>query len=406
MNKISEQIELILQQAEASRGITPERLLLGSNNVPPANRADVALQLSLRSKLKQKLPDWAALPCYIPSKLALEQCSSQDIARYKQRFVRPQDIVADLTAGLGVDYWALSSASEQKSYYIEKQADLVEAARYNIPKLCSKDQTFIESQAEQQLLPLVEKGVNLFYIDPARRAGTNGGQQYFRKYGIEDCRPNLLELIPSLPPNANIRLLAKLSPMLDISDTINKLEGIAELHILAQRNEVKELLALIEIGSSHPKNRLPIFVVDVANEMKFSFTMEQETHSKLSISGTPGHYIHIPHPALMKAGCFALLSERFEIWQLHVNSHIYSSDHLVEGFLGRSFRVESIFPYHRKEIKTLQKRLSAANISCRNFPLSTANLRAKLNLKEANEPHLIATTLADESLALLLCQEI
>lgn len=401
MDEDIEHINLIMEYTKASREISPERLLLGSNNVPAKLRARVALQLALQGKFSHKLPSWASLSCYIPSRLALEQCSSEEVANYKKRFINLDDTLADLTGGMGVDFWALESVSEQPSYYVELQPELIQAARYNLSRLSSSPRRFLQANAEKMIPQLIESGVTFFYIDPARREGIDKGKQYHRQYSIEDCKPNVSELLQHLPQDGSIRLLAKLSPMLDLSDTLNKLTFISQLHIVAQKGEVKELLALIEPGVSLPTEEIPIIVSDVSSGLHFTFCLAQEKTSRALIADQPLSYLYLPHSGIMKAGCYRFLCQKYEVYKLHPNSHLYSSEKAVSDFPGKSFRIARIIPYHHKEVKALTQSLPAANLVSRNFPLSPLELRKKLKIREAESPYLVATTLSDGSLVLI-----
>ena len=64
----------------------------------------------------------------------------------------------------------------------------------------------------------------------------------------------------------------------------------------------------------------------------------------------------------------------------------------IADFPGRSFAIESIATMNKKELKQLLAGLTHANIAVRNFPLTVAQLRKKLKLKDGGSTYLFATT--------------
>ena len=91
----------------------PARLLLSAGRWPDIDVRRAARAIEARRKVRDKIPSWLAHPAIdYPSSLSLEQCSSEETARYKQAFVpagkadaADSGAVADLTGGLGADTW-------------------------------------------------------------------------------------------------------------------------------------------------------------------------------------------------------------------------------------------------------------------------------------------------------------
>ena len=108
------------------------------------------------------------------------------------------------------------------------------------------------------------------------------------------------------------------------------------------------------------------------------------------------NYLYEPNPAVMKAGCFKLLTERFDVSKLHKNSNLYTSEQLIPSFPGRIFEVEACAPYNKKVKQTLLSDVERASIAVRNFPLSVAELRKSLKIGDGDETYLFATTLKGE----------
>lgn len=115
--------------------------------------------------------------------------------------------------------------------------------------------------------------------------------------------------------------------------------------------------------------------------------------------------LYEPNASLMKAGCFGALSERYVAKMLAQNSHLFVSEKPVEDFPGRAFRIKAVSSFNKKELKRNLAGIAKANIATRNFPLSVAELRKRLKVKDGGDIYIFATTLADESHVLIICEK-
>ena len=107
-------------------------------------------------------------------------------------------------------------------------------------------------------------------------------------------------------------------------------------------------------------------------------------------------FLYEPNAALMKAGCYKLLTHRYGIQELHPNSHLYTSDQFIADFPGRIFAVDGWAPYNKRVKQTLLADVKKASIATRNFPMSVAELRKSLKIADGDEVYLFATTLNGE----------
>ena len=188
--------------------------------------------------------------------------------------------------------------------------------------------------------------------------------------------------------------MVKLSPMLDINKALQELKGVKEVHILAVGNECKELVFIMERGYS---GQASLFATNLqTGQPLVCFMLDEEHNCPLRLTDNLGRYLYEPNAALMKAGCFKLLSERFSVIKLHKNSHLYTSDTLVVDFPGRIFEVEGFAPYNKRLKQNLLADVDKANLAVRNFPLTVDALRKILKIKEGGETYLFATTLLGE----------
>lgn len=345
-------------------------------------------QIEGRERTADKLPTFASIPdWWYPVRLSCEQCSSELTARYKASLLSPlalgegkEERFLDLTGGYGVDTYFLS---EQFSHtdYVEQNEELCRIAAHNFA-LSQKSK--VERQklsiaihnttAEDFLLssPCGEAGWGLIFLDPARR--DSHGSKVFR---LEDCTPNVVELLPTLLAHSK-RLLIKLSPMLDLTQAVTCLSQVNwDIHIVAIKNEVKEVL-LLSGGTGQ------IITIDLAQkDQAFVFTREEEQHCGLDIrDGKLANYLYEPNAAILKAGAYKLVAQRFGLHKLDVNTHLYTSRQFIENFPGRVWRI------------TEKQNLKQANVLTRNYPLTPEQLKKKLHLRDGGTAFVIGCRVA------------
>ena len=366
-------------------------------------------QIEARQLLSKKVPLWASNPDLLfPKHLSIEQCSSEITAKYKSSIIEGGDTFVDLTGGLGIDSYFLSEKFKT-SYYVENQKDLCDLAEHNFGVLGRKINV-INSDAESFLLK--NQNIDLIFIDPARR------DIYNRKMvSLHDCSPDVIELQRNLsktPVETRFiasqcitSMLIKASPMLDISLITNELQNISEIHIVSVKNECKEILIKIEPGF---EGEIKYFCVnffgnDVKSSQSFEFSETSESSANSEFAPTIKHYLYEPNASLMKSGAFKLISQRFGIEKLHVNSHLYTSDNLISDFPGRIFEVVGFAPFNKKIKKELLNGITEASIAIRNFPLSVNDLRKTLNLKESDKNFIFGTTLIGEKKVVILAKK-
>jgi hypothetical protein len=344
----------------------------------------VVEQIAARRHIREKLPSWYADPRFIfPSKIAAEQCSSEHTAAYKQQLVEATEHVCDLTGGLGIDSYYLSRKARQLTY-VERSPACCQAALHNFACLSANIEV-MEGNAED-ILPSLPQ-VDVFYIDPARRGGGNK-----RVYALDECEPNLPKLLPELWKYAP-KVIAKLSPMADISRTLELLPAATGIHVLAVRNDCKELLFVLERGAAaSPTIYCTNFVSGGAQS--FAFDRQEEKDMQVTFAPEVQAYLYEPNVSILKAGAFKSIT-RLGVSKLHINSHCYTSNALVSNFPGRVFQVDRVIPFSNKSCKTLAKAIPQANITIRNFPLTAAALRKRTQIADGGETYLFATTLSN-----------
>ena len=342
----------------------------------------------------------------------------------------------DLTGGFGVDFSYIASRLGVKSMYVERQAHLCEAAKENFGRLglknaivkngdgievlhsfaSKKDDAASDSLGitEEQSRSLLKTnlGLKLIFIDPARRDDAGN-----KVVSLKDCTPDVTVLQEEMLSKADY-VIIKLSPMLDWHRAVSELNCVKEVHIISVNNECKELLLVfsarnmgeMEASSADREVKhagsLRIYCVNDAQ----SFVCDELDMESSSVRIAPPvleemQYLYEPNASLMKAGCFGVLSGRYDARMLSKNSHLFVSRDLIAAFPGRSFRIIAISSFNKKELKRHLSGITKANIATRNFPLSVAELRKRLKLKDGGETYIFATTLSDESHVLMITEK-
>lgn len=329
-------------------------------------------QVEGRERTADKLPTFAAIDdWWYPVRLSCEQCSSEETAKYKASLVSGEKMV-DLTGGYGVDTYFLSEQFAQTDY-VEQNEELCRIATHNkglwVTGYGLQDITIHHSTAEEFLKTAGQ--YDLIFLDPARR-DSHGG----KVFRLEDCTPNVVELLPILLSHGK-RILLKLSPMLDITQAVHALSAVSwDIHVVAVKNEVKEVL-LLSGGTGK------IIAIDLAKkDQAFIFTREEELNCKaINVRSTINcetlTYLYEPNAAILKAGGYKLVAERFGLQKLDVNTHLYCSEEMIKDFPGRVWKV-----IEKPELKQ-------ANVLTRNYPLTPEQLKKKLHLRDGGTVYVI-----------------
>lgn len=327
----------------------------------------------------------------------------------------------DLTGGFGVDFSYIASRLGVKSMYVERQAHLCEAAKENFGRLglknaivkngdgievlhsfaSKKEAAALDSlgitEDQSQSLLKTNLGLKLIFIDPARRDDAGN-----KVVSLKDCTPDVTLLQEEMLSKADY-VIIKLSPMLDWHRAVSELNCVQEVHIISVNNECKELLLVL---SARNMGNLRIYCVNDAQSFVCDELDMESSSVKIALSTLEEmQYLYEPNASLMKAGCFSVLSERYGARMLSKNSHLFVSREPIAVFPGRSFRIIAISSFNKKELKRHLSGITKANIAIRNFPLSVAELRKRLKLKDGGETYIFATTLSDESHVLVITEK-
>ncbi len=356
-------------------------------------------QIEGRQKAKDKLPDlYIHEEILYPTTLSLEQCSSSLTAEYKANILEGADAdIADLSGGFGIDTFAFARKFRH-CHYIEPQVTLCELTQHNASVLGLSNIEIHQGTMEEKLASLPT--LDYIYIDPSRR-DTHGN----RVVSLEDCTPNIVLWKEHLLEKARKNVVVKLSPMIDLKRTIQQLPEVSGIHIVAVEGECKEVLFLL--SSKRPfLDDIPITAVNLRNgdSMRFQFSSLEEQNAVPTLANDLGQYLYEPNAAILKAGAFKCLAIRFGLNKLHPHSHLYTNNNFTENFPGRIFKISDVVPFNKKNIKKALS-LQHANVSTRNFPISTDELKKALHLRDGGSTYIFGTTLSGNKKALIICEK-
>ena len=403
------------------------QLALQANRFPDVDMPYALDQIQGWQIARRKLPKWAACDGVIfPPHLSMEQCSSEPTAQYKlnlamewttlnselstqncrrQQFktqnskFKTSTRMTDLTGGFGVDF-SFTSCAFAAATYVERNEQLCHIVEHNLPLLGLNNATVVCADAVEYL-STVEPQTMLF-LDPARR-DEHGAKTVM----LADCTPDVVQLLPKLLEKSRFTML-KLSPMLDWHKAVDDLQGtVREVHIVSVGGECKELLLVL---SMVVESELKVYCADLSTASDSSSLFVYTPGSSAPVANSKlktqnSKFVHEPNASIMKAGCFDELAAAYGVSPVSRNSHLFLSDEPVEDFPGRSFVVERVTTMNKGELRKALAGIEKANIATRNFPLTVAELRKRLKIKDGGDVYIFATTTAEGEHVLLISRK-
>ena len=426
------------------------QLALQSARFPDVDMPYALDQIKGWQTARRKLPTWAACDGIVyPPHLSMEQCSSEPTAQYKLNLAMEWSCriesshassMTDLTGGFGVDF-SFTSCAFASATYVERNAQLCSMVEHNLPLLGIDNAKVVCADAVDYLSTLDMQ--TMIFLDPARR-----DQHGAKTVMLADCTPDVVQLLPQLLKKSRFTML-KLSPMLDWHKAVEDLHGmVREVHIVSVGGECKELLLVL---SEEMESELKVFCADLetgggsgeaglsggssrssgsscsslscepsfprtpsspsapispsapSNASLFVYAPSASSpapNSKLKTQNSK--FLYEPNASIMKAGCFDELAAAYGVSPVSRNSHLFLSAEPVDGFPGRSFSIERVTTLNKRELRQALAGIEKANIATRNFPLSVAELRKRLKLKDGGDVYIFATTTAEDEHLLLI----
>ncbi len=417
------------------------QLALQSARFPDVDMPYALDQIKGWQTARRKLPTWAACDGIVyPPHLSMEQCSSEPTAQYKLNLamewarrvesselrVESSSSMTDLTGGFGVDF-SFTSCAFASATYVERNEQLCRMVEHNLPLLGIDNAKVVCADAVDYLSTLDMQ--TMIFLDPARR-----DQHGAKTVMLADCTPDVVQLLPQLLKKSRFTML-KLSPMLDWHKAVEDLQGtVREVHIVSVGGECKELLLVL---SEEMESELKVFCADLeagGGSSCSSLSSEPSFPRTPSSPSAPSHpstpslsaslfvyapgasspapnssfniqhstFLFEPNASIMKAGCFDELAAAYGVSPVSRNSHLFLSAEPVDGFPGRSFSIERVTTLNKRELRQALAGIEKANVATRNFPLSVAELRKRLKLKDGGDVYIFATTTAEDEHLLLI----
>lgn len=354
-----------------------------------------SIQREQWSRFSAKVPSWASVEgIRVPTKLSAEQCSSTLTALHKASLEGP-GTVADLTSGLGVDAWAFSLDAE-KVIYNEPDPVLFEAAKHNFALLGATNIRCYNNDASATLSTLDR--VDLIYMDPSRR--DSKGRKVFL---LEDCSPNVLTMLPQIWEHTGT-LMLKLSPMADIKMLIQRLDNLAQIRIVGLSGECKELLCILRKEWDGP---CQIFVDELSQNGTATVCLSPDCGQPVPTASDicEGDILLEPSSSLLKSGCYGSICSKFSLVQADRFTHLYTSTDPdgTEPFFKR-FRVIKVMDFGKKSFREAGRLFPDAEVSSRNVPLSSEELRKRMGVTGGGGTHIFGTSVNGKRV-LLVCEK-
>lgn len=358
---------------------------------------DMAItQIECRKRIKKKLPEISKLDGFLyPSVLSTEQCTSEVIAKFHANIIGKIKCVLDMTGGLCID-----------DFYIARNADSVisleynklttEISRYNMAKYC--DKINIINCDSVEYIKNCTQFFDAVFIDPARR-----GENNRRLFGISDCDPDIIPLLPFIQKCTNT-LYIKASPMIDIKKSLQDIPMVSDVWIISLKNECKELFFRIDFNN-YNSNRIHCINFTDENAITDISYNYNNSSSNMAIAEFPQSYLYEPNASIMKANAFYEVSQIYNVSKIAINSHLFTSNSLIDNFPGRCFKILNVYPFKDKALKTALKGITQINISTRNFKLTANQLKQRLKLKDGGDKYLFGTTLSTGEMVIIICEK-
>jgi hypothetical protein len=369
------------------------KLALQKNPFPTIEWITILNQIEAKTKSKDKLPTWFNTKNIIyPSKISVEQTSSEKTATYKSTLVSGEKLI-DLTGGFGVDDYYFAKKIIAVTH-CEINPALSSIVKHNFEQLNTKNISCYPADSLETLKSLNTKW-DWIYIDPSRRNDAKG-----KVFMLKDCLPNVPDNLDYYFKNSNA-ILIKTAPLLDLSAGLSELKHVQTIHIVAVDNEVKELLWELH------KDYLGETTIKTVNILKdktdfFEFVFNKQ--GVIPSYALPQKYLYEPNSAIMKSGGFDEIAVFFSLNKLHKHSHLYTSQEKIE-FPGRIFEIQNCFSYSKTEMKNFLSN-TKANITTRNFPDTVETIRKKWKIKEGGNIYCFFTTDENNNKIVLICNKI
>lgn len=375
----------VQEYIKAHRELSPSAIALRKPPFSHVSSSEIASQIDGWQRSVRKLPTWAfSHNIYYPDKINLEQCSSEHTALIKQMLIGRDSRVVDITGGFGVDSCYLAQHAEVV-IHCELNERLSEIVKHNAKELGVHNLICLATDGVAYVKQQERDSIDYIYVDPSRRVN------HSKVFLLEDCEPNIVALQDTFLQRSRY-VLYKLSPLLDISSALSKLQQIKYVFVISVDAECKELL-FVQDRTFEGTTKISSIRLFLDQIQLHTFTQEEEK-STLVRTSTPLTYLYDPDVSVTKAGAFKSITKRFNLYKLHIHTHLYTSEALQEDFPGRIFEIKRVYtiPTFKRE-----SNIKKANVVSKNFPIKVEEIKKKFKIKDGGDDFLFFTTNANEN---------
>lgn len=398
-----EALEAMAAYVERNSRADTARLMLKSEPGLPFSKALAVMQIECRRRTRGKIPELLDHREFVfPKPICAEQCTHELVARLHASLLSGAGSVLDMTMGLGVDAYYVSRRVGSVTA-IELDPAIAAAGAMNMARLAPNVRV-VNADCAKFLAGKCGR-YDAAFIDPARRGECNR-----RLYGLADCLPNVLELLPRIAA-ATPRLLIKASPMIDVTQSIRDLgPQLTDVWAVSVRGECKELLFDLNLAAGAASDTVALHALNyLADGSEQAFTCpavhSAANEADMAAAVEPGMMLYEPNASVMKIGAFDAVAARYGVSQLAHGSHLYVARKAVQGFPGREFVIDEVVPLCGREIKRMAKAGGKLNVAVRNWRMSAEELKKRLRVTDGGDRYAFATTMASGSAVLLMCHK-
>jgi hypothetical protein len=370
----------VQEYIKAHRELSPSAIALRKSPFSQVSSGEIAAQFDGWQRSVRKLPTWAfSSGIYYPDKINLEQCSSEHTALIKQMIISHDCRVVDITGGFGVDSAYLAQHAEIV-VHCELNENLSEIVKHNAYELGVNNIVCLATDGVEYIRQQDNDSIDYIYVDPSRRVNNS------KVFLLEDCEPNIIEL-QNIFLQKSRYVLYKLSPLLDISAAISKLQQIKYVLVISVDGDCKELL-FVQDRDFEGMAKISAIRLFLDHIQLHTFTLEEEK-STLIRTAAPLTYLYDPDVSVTKAGAFKSIAKRFNLYKLHIHTHLYTSEALHDEFPGRVFQIKKVqsIPVFKKS-----NNINKANVISKNFPIKVDDIKKKFKIKDGGDDFLFFTT--------------
>jgi len=311
---------------------------------------------------------------------ALEQASSEEVARHRASRFEGSSVVFDMACGLGGD--ALELAAKARVVAIDYDPVRLELLRANARALGSSAKIELVRGDLRRTCWRFPTRAAVFF-DPSRR------KAHRRLHNVRAYDPPL-SLLEGWRPHVR-GLAAKVSPAVDLAEV----ESLGcEVEFVSVRGMLKE--AVLWFGEMRTADRR-------ATILPGTYSMTGGDNPPPAL-GPLGRYLMEPDPAVLRAGLVRHLGRALGAWQVDPSLSYLASDQALATPFARCYRVLDVLPFSLKSLNAALRGMGVGSVTLkkRGSAVDTDALQRRLRLTGSAEATVILTRVRGKPLAVFV----